>query len=63
MLPITQPPAPGQEKNRAPKSPPPNLWQELEPYQQKLLAQQWAHLLRRMQLAGNPNKEAPNVDG
>ena len=62
MLPPNQPPEPEKNKTSPPNGPPQNLWKQLEPHQQKTLAQRWGQLLRRMQLSMAPNTEAPDVD-
>ncbi|MCP5088192.1 MAG: hypothetical protein GY952_15475 [Rhodobacteraceae bacterium] len=62
MLPPPQQPEAKQEKTRPSNMPPQNLWQQLAPYQQKLLAQHWGQLLRRMQPTLVPKMEAPDVD-
>ena len=60
MLPPSQHPAPEQNKNGA-NGAPLNLWKQLEPYQQKMLAQKWGQLIRRMQATREPKKETHDV--
>ena len=60
MLPPSQHPTPEQNKNDA-KGIPLSLWKQLEPYQQKLLAQKWGQLISRMQATRDAKKEAHDV--
>jgi hypothetical protein len=60
MLPPSQHPTPEQNQNGT-KGIPLNLWKQLEPYQQKLLAQKWGQLLRRMQVTRKA-EETHDVD-
>ena len=50
------------EKSTAFSGPPLNLWKQLEPQQQKVLAQRWGQLLRRIQLTKDPDPEGHEVD-
>ena len=54
--------AAAQEKSTAFSDPPLNLWKQLEPQQQKVLAQRWGQLLRRIQLTKDPDLEGHDVD-
>lgn len=52
---------PEKENNSAVNALPLNLWKQLESYHQKLLAQKWGQLIRRMQLNQDPTKEFHDV--